>query len=58
MGDNSINLTGQKFGRLTVIKRSYPNSKFRNAMWLCKCDCGKEKIVSSVNLKSGGTNYE
>jgi hypothetical protein len=34
-----IDLTGQKFGRLMVIKRA-PNKNNRTA-WLCECECGK-----------------
>lgn len=46
-------LTGQKFGRFTVIERT-PN-KCKRTMWLCECDCiDKTKcIVSATNLKSG-----
>lgn len=54
----TINLAGKKFGRLLVIKRVegyFQPSAQRKAMWLCKCDCGKEKIVRSENLKSGNT---
>jgi hypothetical protein len=36
------NLVGQRFGRLTVIKRA-PNTS--RARWLCQCDCGNKKIV-------------
>ena len=46
-------LTGQKFGRLTVISRS-PNIG-KKAAWLCKCECGKESIVTSTHLMSGHT---
>ena len=35
-----IDLTGKKFGRLTVIKRT-PDNKNGKAQWICKCDCGK-----------------
>ena len=45
-------LTGQKFGRLTVIKR-IKNDKHNHIMYLCKCDCSNEKIVRSSHLKSG-----
>lgn len=51
---NFIDLTGQKFGRLTVIKR-VENSKTKGALWLCKCDCGNETIVQSGNLKNGNS---
>lgn len=50
-----IDLTGQKFGRLTIIRRSYPNDKFQNVRWLCKCECDKETIISGNQLKSGNT---
>lgn len=43
-----IDLTNQKFSRLLVLKRV-------NSKWLCICDCGKEKLVGSQNLKTGGT---
>lgn len=46
-----IDLTEQKFGRLTVIERA--ESKGGHIAWLCKCDCGKESIVLGCHLKSG-----
>ena len=47
-------LVGQKFGRLIVLKKKDKN-KSGNYRWLCKCDCGKEKIIRGDNLKSGTT---
>ena len=47
-------LTGQKFGRLTVIERS-GNSNCRKTMWLCKCDCGNELTVVGENITNGRT---
>lgn len=46
-----IDLTGQRFGRLTVIKKipSYNT----NARWLCRCDCGKETAVLGTTLRRG-----
>ena len=46
-------LTGQKFGKLTVIKR-VPNIG-KKVAWECKCDCGNITIVTSHNLTSGHT---
>lgn len=47
-------ISGQRFGRLVAI--SYQGSdKFRRAVWLCKCDCGKEKMVVYEGLKKGST---
>ena len=51
---NFIDLTGKKFGRLTVIKRAGYN-KWKQILWLCKCECGKEKIIQRGNLRTGGT---
>jgi hypothetical protein len=45
-------LTGLKFGRLTVICRS-KNEKGKQTRWLCKCDCGKEKTIIGVHLTNG-----
>lgn len=48
-----IDLTGQRFGRLTVIR--YDHSEHDGAHWLCKCDCGKEKVAAGYSLRSGNT---
>ena len=46
------NRTGEVYGRLTAI--SHAGKDHRNKhLWLCKCSCGKEKIVVSDNLSSG-----
>lgn len=44
-----IDLTGKKFNKLSVLKREI-NIKYKYPMWLCKCDCGNKKMVSSHNL--------
>lgn len=49
-----IDLTGQRFGTLTVIKR-VENDIHNKAQWLCKCDCGAEKICLGTRLKRGIT---
>lgn len=48
-----LDLTGQKFGRLTVVE--YHSTKNKRAMWLCRCECGNERIHSTSNLKAGDT---
>lgn len=59
MNKHLIDLTGQRFGRLTVIKQapSYitDDRVYRLTRWYCKCDCGKETIVHGINLKNGKT---
>ena len=48
-------LTGQRFGKLTVLKQTddliEKNGKHR-AQWICKCDCGNERIVRGAYLTS------
>lgn len=46
-----IDITGQKYGRLTVLSYAYTKNKV--AFWKCKCDCGNEKIVRGSHLKNG-----
>lgn len=59
-------LTGQKFGKLTVVKRDlerdekeYKRGTYNrnNVHWLCKCDCGNPKLssVTGYQLQTGGT---
>ena len=43
------NLIGQKFGRLTVIEKTEERDG-RSIIWLCKCECGNFKKISSRNL--------
>lgn len=55
---NFKDLTGQKFGRLTVISRSEPHiSKggFVIVQWNCQCECGKICTVKSQSLTTGKT---
>lgn len=50
-----IDLTGQRFGRLTVIERSGKVTKDHNICWKCICDCGNIKNIASGTLRSGNT---
>lgn len=47
-----IDLTGQKFGKLTVLEHA-ENAKNGQARWKCKCDCGKEVVVRGDVLRRG-----
>lgn len=49
-----IDLTGQRFGRLTVIERT--GTINGHAAWRCQCDCGNLCVKNSYNLKSGRTH--
>ena len=56
-----LDLTGLKFGRLTVLERAedvrYPDPTRKkgsvHVRWLCRCDCGKEKVIAASHLRSG-----
>lgn len=48
----ALEITGQKFGRLTAIKFVKKNKKGLH-IWLFKCDCGKEKMIIKQYVLSG-----
>lgn len=47
-----IDLTGQKFGRLTVIGRDTDRPS-KKTYWVCQCDCGNFKSVRADSLNAG-----
>ena len=49
-----VDITGQRFSRLTVVKVAERTADGR-ALWLCQCDCGNKIIAYSYNLRSGNT---
>lgn len=49
----TIDLIGQRFGRLTVVSRA--ENKFGRTNWHCKCDCGNERDILAINLTRGFT---
>lgn len=58
MSRNLIDLTGQAFGRLSVLRRSgtrcTPNGT-KKALWECICECGALIEVPSQSLRIGNT---
>lgn len=59
-------LTGQRFGRLTVLRRGedyvcnslHPFGKaetVKRVCWVCRCDCGNEATVMGCALTGGKT---
>lgn len=44
--------TGERYGRLTVIAMAGKTPSGRT-LWRCKCDCGRETVVSGSNLGQG-----
>lgn len=49
-----LDITGQKFGRLTAVKRC-ENDNGGFVTWICKCDCGNIIKARTGNLRSGNT---
>jgi len=49
-----IDLTGQKFGRLTALE-DVGRNKQRTRLWLCQCECGNSVVIPSTKLRCGHT---
>lgn len=49
-----IDLTGEKFGRLTVLAHAGKTND-RKALWLCRCECGNETTTTGKRLRKGET---
>ena len=48
-----IDLTGNKYGRLTVLHKDNERKTNSGSYWVCQCECGKIKSVKSSSLRSG-----
>ena len=51
--NNYKDLTGQKFGYLTVIERDISMPKGKGVYWTCRCACGNIKTLLTKDLTSG-----
>lgn len=51
----AVDLTGQRFGRLTAIRPTEQRGKGGFVIWECKCDCGNTKLASTNSLRGGNT---
>lgn len=47
----AIDITNQKFGKLTAISKAA--SRSGKTYWLCRCDCGNEKEIQTSHLTNG-----
>lgn len=50
---SSLDISGQKFGRLLAVE--YVGSRRNRRRWRCVCDCGAEVVVYASSLKLGET---
>lgn len=49
-----IDLSGRQFGRLLVVSRDKESYRGKTR-WLCKCDCGNEKVIVGQSLLQGSS---
>lgn len=52
MHANAIDLTGKRFGRLTVVAEAGRNMD-RSVIWLCRCDCGNMTTKIGTRMRNG-----
>jgi hypothetical protein len=48
---NTVDMTGQKYGRLTVISKHGPSTN--GLKWNCLCECGNQCVVAGIKLRNG-----
>ena len=53
MNPKTIDLTGQRFGRLVVVE--WAGRQQRKQLWRCVCDCGQTTTAAGHHLKEGRT---
>lgn len=51
-----VDITGEKYGRLLVLKLLSKRRQNHYAMWECRCDCGNISNVAGSDLRAGGVN--
>ena len=51
---SAIDLTGRRFGRLTVLRFACRHAA--SILWHCRCDCGQESVIYGSNLRNGFTS--
>ena len=56
MSNPLIDITGQRFGRLTALELTAPPGGYATtAYWRCLCSCGARVVVQGGHLRSGAT---
>ena len=51
----AMNLSGQRFGRLTAIDVNLDIPRGKGVYWICECDCGNTITVRAADLRCGNT---
>lgn len=52
---SKLDLTGERYGRLTALCPTESRSKHGSVIWVFRCDCGNEKEIPCENVRSGVT---
>lgn len=50
---NQKDITGNRFGRLTMIESTGESNKHGHLIWKCKCDCGNIHYATGYSLRKG-----
>lgn len=50
-----IDITGKRFGLVSILRKTDERTKDNRIVWECRCDCGKVLFRSAKDLKSGHT---
>src|SRR4051812_15947702 len=50
-----IDMTGRRYGKLVVVAFSHATPNKQNHYWMCRCECGVEKLVLGKSLRTGHT---
>lgn len=53
ISNKTLDLTGQMFGKWTVVEFAGYKGRQGRTTWLCRCECGGKSIVPTGNLRSG-----
>ena len=53
--NSNVDLSGQRYGRLTALFPTEDRDKKGSIIWRCRCDCGEERDVTADALRSGNT---
>lgn len=51
----SLDLMGQTFGKLEVVRKFEQKGPRGEIKWLCRCECGEEKVILAHSLRLGRT---
>lgn len=51
----NIDISGQRFGFWVALSLSNTKTRCGKSMWLCRCDCGTEKLVATNSLRTGNS---